>query len=116
SGDRLDKAFQTQWMPRVGLVKTFDNLALHGSISYGFSPPTLEEVRTNEGSINLELEPEKGINYEIGARGNTFQNRLEFDLSLFYLKLSETNVEYTSERGTDLFRNAGSTDQKGLEL
>jgi len=116
SGDRLDKAFQTQWMPRVGLVKTFDNLALHGSISYGFSPPTLEEVRTNEGSINLELEPEKGINYEIGARGNTFQNRLEFDLSLFYLKLSETIVDYTSERGTDLFRNAGSTDQKGLEL
>src|SRR5690606_6118793 len=52
----------------------------------------------------------------IGARGNTFQNRLEFDLSLFYLKLSETIVDYTSERGTDLFRNAGRTDQKGLEL
>ncbi len=115
NGARLEKTFNTQWMPRIGLVKAFENLALHGSISYGFSPPTLEEVRTNEGSINLDLEPEKGINYEIGARGSTFGDKLGFDVSLFYLRLSETIVDYTSERGTDLFRNAGGTDQKGVE-
>lgn len=115
NGARINKVFQTQWMPRIGLVKTFDNLALHGSLSYGFSPPTLEEVRTNEGSINLDLEPEKGINYEAGVRGKAFENRLSFDITLFYLRLAETIVDYTSERGTDLFQNAGSTNQMGVE-
>ncbi len=114
-GARVNKKFETQWMPRIGLVKSFGDIAMHGSISYGFSPPTLEEVRTNEGSINLDLEAEKGINYEIGFRGNTFSEKLTFDVSFFYLQLSETIVDYTSDRGTDLFRNAGSTDQKGVE-
>lgn len=116
NGNRIKKQFQTQWMPRIGIVKSFENLALHGSISYGFSPPTLEEVRTNEGSINLDLEPEKGINYEAGVRGSTLSDKMNFDVSFFYLKLSETIVDYTSDRGTDLFRNAGSTDQKGVEI
>ena len=115
NGARINKVFQTQWMPRVGLVKSLGDHAIHGSVSFGFSPPTLEEVRTNEGSINLDLEPEKGTNYELGLRGTVLQKRIAYDITFFYLNLSESIVDYTSERGTDLFKNAGSTSQKGLE-
>lgn len=115
NGQRITKKFETQWMPRVSLVKTYEEIAFHGSISFGFSPPTLEEVRTNEGSINLDLQPEKGINYELGVRGSSLQNRLSYDVTFFYLKLTESIVDSTSERGTDLFLNAGSINQRGVE-
>lgn len=115
NGQRIEKKFETQWMPRVSLVKTYEDIAFHGSVSFGFSPPTLEEVRTNEGSINVDLQPEKGINYEAGVRGSGLQNRLTYDVTFFYLKLDESIVDSTSERGTDIFLNAGSINQRGVE-
>lgn len=115
SAYRVSKDFDPVWIPRIGLAKQFGNIALHGSISYGFSPPTIEDVRTNEGSINLDLRPEEGINYEAGVRGNTLNGKLNFDISAFYFQLDETIVQQQSERGTVLFTNTGSTDQRGLE-
>lgn len=112
---RVEKSFDPVWTPRIGLVKQWGQTAAHASISYGFSPPAIEDVRTNEGSINLNLKPERGINYEIGFRGNTFQNKLNFDITAFYFKLNETIVQEQSDRGTVLFVNAGNTDQRGFE-
>ena len=116
SSYRVEKSFDPVWMPRVGLTKALSlQVAAHASISYGFSPPALEEIRTNEGSINLGLEPERGINYEVGIRGNATSS-LTFDLTGFFFRLNETIVQQQSERGTTLFTNTGSTDQRGLEL
>ncbi|MEK6476846.1 TonB-dependent receptor plug domain-containing protein [Catalinimonas sp. 4WD22] len=115
SAYRVVKEFDPVWVPRIGIAKQFNSIAAHGSISYGFSPPTIEDVRTNEGSINLGLRPEKGINYEVGVRGNTWNGKLNFDVSAFYFQLDETIVQQQSDRGTVLFTNTGSTDQRGLE-
>ncbi|MFP4091034.1 MAG: TonB-dependent receptor, partial [Cyclobacteriaceae bacterium] len=115
SAYQVVKDFDPVWIPRIGLARQFGNVALHGSISYGFSPPTIEDVRTNEGSINLDLQPEEGINYEVGFRGNTLNSKLNFDITAFYFQLEETIVQQQSERGTVLFTNTGSTDQRGLE-
>ncbi|HBQ58160.1 MAG TPA: TonB-dependent receptor, partial [Balneolaceae bacterium] len=39
-----EKSFNPEIIPRVGLVKKFaPEMSIHGSISYGFSPPTIEE-------------------------------------------------------------------------
>lgn len=103
--------------PRIGLVKKFeDNISVYGSISKGFSPPTVQELRTNEGTINEGLEAERGFNYEIGVRGNTLYNMLNFDLSLFNMDLRETIVSRVSESGVVVFNNSGATSQKGLEV
>jgi len=115
SAYRVVKDFDPVWIPRIGLTKQLNNIAFHGSVSYGFSPPTIEDVRTNEGSINLDLAPEQGINYEAGIRGNTLGEKLNFDVTAFYFQLDETIVQQQSERGTVLFTNTGSTDQRGLE-
>jgi iron complex outermembrane receptor protein len=37
------------------------------------------------------------------------------DLTAYYLRLDETITTFTNENGVVLFRNAGSTDQKGIE-
>jgi iron complex outermembrane receptor protein len=77
----------------------------------------LEEFRTNDGELNENLEPEKGINYELGIRGNTRDGKLTYDVAAFFFKLTESIVLTESKRdGTLAFANAGSTDQKGLEV
>lgn len=101
-------------VPRFALNYQFNEYSgVYGSISSGFSPPTIDEVRTNEGSLNLDLEAEKGLNYEIGYRMG--KGKLNLDLTAFYFKLDQTITTYTNPQGVVLFRNAGSTDQKGIE-
>jgi len=88
--------------------------SLFSSLSSGFSPPTIDEVRTNEGSLNLDLEAEKGLNTELGYRLG--KERLNIEATTFYFQLKQTITTYTNEQGVVLFRNAGATDQKGIEL
>ena len=114
----ISKDFEPAFIPRFAIAKRLNNFTtIHGSISAGFSPPTLEEFRTNDGELNENLEPEKGINYELGIRGNTRDGKLTYDVAAFFFKLTESIVLTESERdGTLAFANAGSTDQKGLEV
>ncbi|PZX58416.1 iron complex outermembrane receptor protein [Algoriphagus ratkowskyi] len=101
-------------VPRFALNYQFNDFSgVYGSISSGFSPPTIDEVRTNEGSLNLDLEAEKGINYEVGYRMG--KGKLNLDLTAFYFILDQTITTYTNPQGVVLFRNVGSTDQKGIE-
>lgn len=110
------KKFDPVIIPRVALSgKINSSSSMFGSISSGFSPPTIDEVRTNEGSINLALEAEKGTNYELGYRANFVGGKINTDFTVFYFQLDETITSFTNEQGVVLFRNAGSTDQKGIE-
>lgn len=114
---QITRTFDPEFIPRIGIVgKLTNELSIHGSISSGFSPPTTEEVRTSDGGINEDLEAEKGINYEIGWRGNTTDEKLYYDLTTFWMQQKETIVSKTTEFGTVVFENAGSTSQIGLEL
>ncbi|GMQ28895.1 TonB-dependent receptor family protein [Algoriphagus confluentis] len=108
------RTFDPIVVPRVALNYRLNPFSsVYGSISSGFSPPTIDEVRTNEGSLNLDLEAEKGVNYEIGYRLG--KEKFNLELIAYYLKLDETITTFTNENGVVLFRNAGSTDQKGIE-
>jgi iron complex outermembrane recepter protein len=101
-------------VPRVALNYRMNGFSsVYGSVSSGFSPPTIDEVRTNEGSLNLDLEAERGVNYEVGYRLG--KEKFNFELIGYYLKLDETITTFTNANGVVLFRNAGSTDQKGIE-
>ncbi len=109
--------FEPQFVPRFSIAKRLtESITAFGGIGYGFSPPTIEEVRTNEGSINQGLQPEIGTNIELGIRGYTFEGKWGFDATTFYYRLSDSIVQQQSQRGTALFRNAGSTNQFGIEL
>src|SRR5699024_5344436 len=68
------KSFDLELAPRIGLSHVFnEQIALRASVSSGFSPPTTTEITNEEGRINQQLQAERGINYEIGARGNLFE-------------------------------------------
>ncbi len=116
----VEKNFDPQIIPRIGIAKRVTpHITAHASAGLGFSPPTIEEIRTNEGSINLNLEAETGSNFETGIRGNTFKGKLGFDAVIFLFQLNESIIQQANpdpNRDTFVFRNAGKTDQKGFEL
>jgi iron complex outermembrane receptor protein len=91
------------------------NLSVYGSISKGFSPPTSAEILPSTGVISTQLEAEKGINYELGVRGNTLNGKLQFDVNAFYFRLQNTISQRRDAGGADYFVNAGSTKQEGIE-
>lgn len=114
---QVHRNFDPELIPKIGLVgKLSDLFSVHASISTGFSPPNIEEIRSSDGTINTDLNSEKGISYEIGLRGNNRKNSLYYDLSLFWMQQKESIVSKSTEQGTVIYENAGSTSQLGLEL
>lgn len=111
------KKFDEQFLPRVALLYPFTKyLSAYASVSKGFSPATLAEFRSSDVNINTALQPEFGWNYESGIRGNFFNNRFEFDISVYYFKLQQAIVRRNNSAGEEYFVNAGGTDQKGVEV
>jgi len=109
--------FPSTISPRIALVKTFNqNVALHGSISSGFAPPTLSEINNGDGTFNNTLKAEKGVNYEFGFRGTVLNEALNFDASVYQMNLTNAILPYYLANGRSNYRNAGATNQKGLEL
>jgi iron complex outermembrane receptor protein len=112
----LTRTFEPVWLPRVALLRTFgQRLSAFASISTGYSAPSSQEVRPSAGGFNATLNPERGINYELGLRGSTRNGRLRFDLTAYQFRLRETIVRRSNAAGQEFFLNAGRTDQRGLE-
>ncbi|MFN6945139.1 MAG: TonB-dependent receptor domain-containing protein [Cytophagaceae bacterium] len=101
--------------PRVALVKMINsNVSVHGSISYGFSPPTRNEINV-QGQINHGLLAERGMNYEVGSRGRVLKRRLSYDLTAYTMRLNNLIIGQTNIAGNTIYENAGTADQKGIE-
>ena len=108
--------FKAELSPRIALLKKFkDGLSIFASISNGFSPPSLAEVRPSTNAFNNDLNAERGTNSEIGFRGHLLKRNLQFDLTFYDFKLRETIVIQRAADGAEFFVNAGKTDQKGIE-
>jgi iron complex outermembrane receptor protein len=113
---RFQRDFRPQVSPRVALLKELTPLiSAYANVSSGFSPPTEEEIRPSDGSLNRTLQAERGTSYELGARGKLLHNRLVFDVAAYDFRLRQTIVTRTDEQGTQLFANSGNTRQRGLE-
>ncbi|HRO45552.1 TonB-dependent receptor [Agriterribacter sp.] len=111
------KKFKPQASPRIALSHNFGNaLSLHGSISSGFSPPSGSEIKNVDGSINTRLQAEKGINYEINAKGNLFLSRLAYDLALFKMDMKGELIGQAVQQGITIYNNSGRTSHNGIEL
>ncbi len=114
---QIKRTFNPEFMPRIGAVgKLTDQFSIHGSISSGFSPPTIDEIRTSDGAINTDLGAEKATSFEIGFRGNSKNNKLYYDFTTFWMEQKETIVSKSAEQGTVIFENAGATSQFGIEF
>jgi hemoglobin/transferrin/lactoferrin receptor protein len=108
----------------LGLVYSGDNgLSLRALVSQGFRSPTLtQQLLRGTGRYipNLDLTPEKSINYEMGARYNA--RNWNIDLSLFYSVLKdafyaqETDVPHPISGNYMQFQNSDRATSYGVEL
>lgn len=102
--------------PKIGLLfKPNTHISYSASISHGFAPPTTEETLLPEGNINPNLKPEKGWNFEIGTRFSFFNNRLNGDLNMYMLYVSDLLVTRRAENDALFAINAGKTNHLGIE-
>ncbi len=110
------KKLEDQLLPRVAvLYRITEDISLYSSVSKGFSPPSIAEVRPSEGSFYSNLQPEYGWNREIGIRGRALDNRLQFDITAYRFKLRDAIVRRLNDMDAEYFVNAGGTSQKGIE-
>lgn len=112
--ENLTKTFDGAFMPRFALNKVFnDKWSVTGSVSRGFSPPTLQEVRPSAGGFRRDLEAETGLNNELTFRYLNYKWLAE--VSAYHFGLNQTIVNRTDDQGSDYFVNAGKTRQSGVE-
>ncbi|WP_298545777.1 TonB-dependent receptor [uncultured Aquimarina sp.] len=113
--DNLD--FDTNFSPRIALSYfPSSHLAIHGSVSTGFSPPSAQETRLQNGQINTKLEPEIGTNYQLDIKGFALDHKLNYDISVFHYKGNDELVNLTLSDNTTVTRNASETIKSGIEL
>jgi len=109
-------AFNNIWMPRLATSYLLtDVLAIRGSVSKGYSPPTIAEVRSSDNNINTDLRAETGINYEVGIRTETRNRRFIADLALYHYDMNDAIVRQLRNNGAEYFVNAGVIRQQGIE-
>ncbi len=110
------QTFENKIPPRLAILKKITPaVSVYGSIARGFSTPTTAELIRTNGTIGENLQPEDGIDYEVGLRGNLFHNRLYFDVNVFFFDLNNTIVQRIDTNGVFYYVNAGATRQNGIE-
>jgi len=108
--------FTDQLMPRAAVSYLIsDAFSWRASVSKGYSPPTLAEVRASNNVINTGLQAEKGWNYETGFRLKALDGRFFADLNGFHYQLRDAIVRRLDQQDREYFVNAGGTRQWGLE-
>lgn len=107
-----------QLSPMGGILYSpWSFLHLYANVSTAFQVPTTTEfANPNEGGgFNPDINPQKAINYEVGARG-TVGERLSYDVALFWIVIDDELIQFEGESGRTFFRNAGRSTRQGAEF
>lgn len=111
-----DIRFDNKLAPRIALLKKLTpEISVYASASRGFSTPTVQELEKSNGVVGPPLQPENGIDYELGTRGSLLHGRLFFDVDGFFFHIRNAIVQRIDSFGVSYSINAGGTNQHGLE-
>jgi iron complex outermembrane receptor protein len=118
-----DKSFSPVVTPRIALLKMLnDHASVYVDVSSGYTPPpTSDVINAVLGTVDKDLKPESGVQYEIGTKGDLFGQRLSYQLALFdqeiHNKIVTEQVPATSTEPTySTYVNAGGQQDLGAEL
>jgi iron complex outermembrane receptor protein len=115
---KVNSDFSWVAAPRLSIAKSWNMAGADYSAftSYGraYSPPSLTEFRTNEGRLNTNLKPKRGNSYEVGIKRNS-QLGFNAELNIYFQQLSQSITTFQDENEVQLFRNAGGSNQFGIE-
>ncbi|MDR2325545.1 MAG: TonB-dependent receptor [Acidovorax sp.] len=99
--------------PYAGLVLDMhENVSLYGSYASIFKPQSAIDA---QGRM---LDPEEGQTYEVGAKGEFFDKRLNASIAHFWMK-TDNVAELTGDQmpdGTSIYRSVSGVSRHGYEL
>jgi iron complex outermembrane receptor protein len=102
----------------VALLYKINTLwSVFGSISNGFSSPTIQEfTNTIQFASNQRLlKAENGQNFELGSKISFAGGRAFLEATVYSLNLKNGLVRRLNENGNEFFDNSGLIIQNGLE-
>lgn len=115
TGTETKRTLANEFSPRLSVLRRINkNHSVFVNVSRGFSPPTFAEALPSTGVYNTDLNAERGVSYELGARGKLWKT-LEYDVALYDFRLKDAIVIQRAADGAEFFVNAGSTIQQGIE-
>jgi iron complex outermembrane receptor protein len=96
-----------------------DAFVPYANVSTSFETPTTVELQGRAdggGGFSTELGPQRTVTIELGARGTLGGDRLGYSVAAFRTRVSDAIVQYEETNGRAFYRNAGATDNDGVEL
>jgi iron complex outermembrane recepter protein len=88
------------------------------NLSTSFETPTTTELvnsPTDAGGFNAELDPQRAVNLEVGARGQVGRY-VSYSAAAFRTRVNDAIIQYREVGGRAFFQNAGQTHNNGIEL
>lgn len=104
--------------PKVSLAYRFVNHTVYASYSRGFRAGGLTPLGADPSQPPLyAYKPEYSSNLEVGAKNVFFKNKLQVNLTLFYIKVTDSQFPtLVLPEGFTITRNIGEVTSKGLDL
>lgn len=108
--DSLDPSITLQYDARK-------NLMFYGSVARGSKSGGFVSNTWGMTSDRFQFKPETSTNFEVGMKSTLLDGRLQFNASLYNLKIKNLQVSsYVSERSTFITNNAASATSRGAEV
>lgn len=110
-------SFNTILSPQLSvLFKPANQKTIYFSASRGFSLPSVEETLTEGGTINTEIKPESGYNFEIGGKFYFFEQSFYTEVAIFFMNIKDQLVAQRVGDDQYVGVNAGKTLHQGIEI
>ncbi len=103
--------------PQIGVTYRTRPALLFASVATAFETPTTTELvnRPDGGrGFNPDLEPQRTVGVEVGARG--VLGRVRFDAALYALAVRDGLAPFEGDDGRTYYVNRGRTAHRGAEL
>lgn len=109
------RSFDWVFTPQISVSKGIGQGAtVYASVGSGYTPPQLTDAVASDGSVNLNLKPEHGVQYEVGTQGSFLNNRLSASVAVF--DLENTDKLVTAKQNLVTYTtNAGKQRNRGFE-
>ncbi|KOP39411.1 TonB-dependent receptor [Flavobacterium sp. WLB] len=103
--------------PQLSLLfKPDSQKTVYFSVSRGFSLPATEETLTSEGTINTNIKPENGYNFEVGGKFYFFNKKLYTEIAVYRMEIKDLLVAKRVDDDQYVGLNAGKTFHEGIEI
>lgn len=111
--DSTEREIENVFLPRLGIVYAIrPNMNLYATYNKGFDP---FEASTAAQVFNAPFKPLVSQLFEVGIKGNFFQNKLAASLAIYQLTVENVAVNAGDPSNPNLYMQQGQNRSRGIE-